>query len=299
MAVAIPGGFVTGILAQTGSGISGPPYKMRINEQVYWEDTPYNDRFNNTYDSNSYQLQYAFAGPGTAQTLTAVPSLGSINGLGGGGWTTTFSAGQAAAMTPSGIWYWQAILTGYSASFEATIADGVLTLSGSVTGTIALNAPLAGAGIPAGVTIVSGSAQSGVYVTSDSALNIGSVTAMTTALGGRVVAAEGKLIVEPDLSAISGTFDGRSVYEIGLANCEQALTVFQSSGGVIKSYVIGGRRMEFQDLSQIIELRDQFKAWVGAEQQAASGGQDRMIRIGFSPPSSGVPTSNSKNWPWW
>lgn len=123
--------------------------------------------------------------------------------------------------------------------------------------------------------------------------------AVLTAPGVRLVPAEGELVVEKDLAAVTGTFDGRTVYENGLAACETALATFSQSGGRIKSYEIAGRRMEFADTSEIKELADWFRARIEAEKMERSGGDRRYIRIGFGPPTSGVPTSQSKNWPWW
>jgi hypothetical protein len=115
----------------------------------------------------------------------------------------------------------------------------------------------------------------------------------------RFVASEGDLLVEQDLSQVQGTFDGRTQMQIGLANAEAALTVFQSSGGRIKSYNIAGRSMTFQDDKEIRDLCQWFRARVHAEHDRAAGGDQRMIRIGFTPPTSGVPASSSRNWPWW
>jgi hypothetical protein len=224
---------MTGILAQTGNGIAGPPYKMRQNETPYWLDVPFADRFNNQLDSLAYNLTYAFAGPvATPVTLTATSSATS----GGNGWNTTFSAIAAAKMIP-GIWYWQAILTAI----------------------------------------------------------------LTSTAPARIVAAEGKLIVEPDLSTLTGIYDGRSTMEIGLATWEAAYAAITGSNGSmpVKQYTIGNRHLEYQDLKEIREMIDWFRARVGAEKSAASGGDSRMIRVGFSKPSSGSQVSNSRNWPWW
>ena len=115
----------------------------------------------------------------------------------------------------------------------------------------------------------------------------------------RVVAAEGEVLVEPDLATLSGSYDGRTQWQIILANCEQALAVFQASGSRLKEYEILGRRMSFEGTGGIIELATYARGRVEAEKQAGSGGDRRNIRIGFSPPTSGVPAVASKNWPWW
>ena len=219
---------MTTMLAQSGSGIAGPPVQMRQKETVYWEDVPFADRFNNQFDAGSYQLKYAFAGPGPAPvTLTAAV----ISGAGGNGWRTTFDPTNAALMLP-GVWWWQAVLT--------DIATGL----------------------------------------------------------NRIIAAEGQITVEPDLASLTSAFDGRSVAQKALDDCEAALATF-GSGGSIKRYSIGGRMMEFQDITQIIAQRNMWKARVNAEVAKANGGDTRQIRVGFARPSSGSQVTNSKNWPWW
>ena len=203
---------------------------MRQNETVYWEDMPYNDKFDTEYDSGIYTLTYIFAGPvATPVSLAAAPMP---TGSGSQGWQTQFDATSAGKMVP-GLWWWQAVLT----------LDGPPSQ--------------------------------------------------------RIVAAEGELVVEPDFAALSTAYDGRSTMEIGLANAEQALTQFQASGGRVKSYNIAGRQMTFQDDKEILALVNYFRGRVEAERQASSGGDRRNIRIGFAPPSSGIPTDSSKNWPWW
>jgi hypothetical protein len=122
---------------------------------------------------------------------------------------------------------------------------------------------------------------------------------MTAQLPTRIVANEGTTVVEADLSQIDGTFDGRSTMQVGLANAEAALIVFQTSGGRIKAYNIAGRSMTFQDDKEIRDLCDWFRARVQIEQDESYGGDTRFLRVGFCPPSSGVPASSSKSWPWW
>jgi len=122
---------------------------------------------------------------------------------------------------------------------------------------------------------------------------------LTAQLPDRIVPLEGNLTVETDLSTVQGPYDGRTQMQIGLANAEAALIQFQSSGGRIKAYNIAGRSMTFQDDKEIRELCDWFRARVQIEEDKLLGGDSRFIRIGFSPPSSGVPASSSRNWPWW
>lgn len=203
---------------------------MRQNETVYWQDVPFNDRFNNEYDSGTYTLTYIFAGPiATPLQVTATP--GSV-GASGEGWITTLTAAQAASLVP-GIYGWQAVLTA--------------------------------AGPPS----------------------------------VRIVAAEGEVVVEADLAIAGANFDPRSTWQIILSQCETALQAWAASGQKIRSYRINGREMMFEGVNGIVLLEKRARSRVEAEKQIASGGDRRNIRIGFSPPSSGVPTDSSKNWPWW
>jgi hypothetical protein len=290
---------MSNLLAQIGSGIAGPPYKMRQNETIYWEDTPYSDRFNNTLDSNSYGLTYAFAGPSaTPVTVTATPSTGAnSSSLGGGGWTSQFTATQAALMIP-GTWWWQAILTGYSAAFNGNIVGQALTVTSGLTGQIVAGAAVNGAGVTAGTTIVSGSGNNWIVSISQSV----GTEAMTAAVSpARIVPAEGQITVEVDLSTSNTIFDGRSTMQKGLDTWEAAFAALTGSNGnmPVRQYTIGTRHLQYQDLKEIQSMIDWFRGRVNAEKAKASGGQDRMIRQGFSPPSSGNQTSNSRNWPWW
>jgi len=280
-------------MAAPGSGITGPPKKMRQNETPYWEDVPYTDKFNNQYDSGSYVLQYAFAGASAAAVvLTAVPTATNVAGQ---GWITTFSPAQSALMLP-GRYKWQAILTGILMTFNGTISGTALTANTLPTqATLGIGDVLTGTGVTLGTTIVSGAGTSWQVTPSQS---VGPI-AMTAQLPSRVNPLEGNITVEVDLSTLSGPYDGRTTMQIGLANAEAALVVFQTSGGRIKAYNIAGRSMTFQDDKEIRDLCDWFRARVQIEEDVLLGGDSRNIRIGFSPPSSGVPASSSKNWPWW
>lgn len=279
-----------------GSGMSGPPPTFRQNETVQWQDVPYTDRFSNEYDSNSYGLTYIFAGASAQPiSIAAAPAAtGGVEGLQGGGWVTTLTAAQAASFLPGKYW-WQAVLAGLTAAFTASISGTALAIGGGLTGTVVQGAALTGAGIPNGVTIVSGSGNNWVI---SQPLTIGS-EAMTTALSGRIVAFEGESVVEQDFASLSGSYDGRSYWQQVLDAATQALTQFQASGGRLKSYTIAGRSMTFQDDKDIMALESLARGRVEAEKQAASGGDRRNIRIGFNRPTAGLPSSNSMNWPWW
>lgn len=280
-------------MAAPGSGITGPPYKLRQNETAYWQDVPYTDKFNNQYDSGTYSLTYVFGGPSAAPvSVNAVPSATNVAGQ---GWITTLTAAQAALLVP-GIYKWQAVLTGTPAVFNGTISGTNLTVNTLPTaGAITVGAAVTGASVAAGTVIVSGNASAWVVNNSQSV----GPESMTATLPTRIVANEGNTVVEVDLASLNGTYDPRSTMQIGLANAEAALIVFQTSGGRMKAYNIAGRSMTFQDDKEIRDLCDWFRARVQIEQDELYGGDTRFLRVGFSPASSGVPASSSKNWPWW
>lgn len=280
-------------MAAPGSGITGPPKTMRQNETPYWTDVPYTDKFNNQYDSGSYALQYAFAGPSAAAVV--VNSVAASTSVAGQGWTTTFTPAESALMLP-GLYKWQAILTGLQLSLTGSISGTTLTVSvAPTTGTLGIGMVLTGAGVSANTSIVSGA---GLSWQVNNSQTVGSES-LTAQLPSRIVPREGDITVEVDLSTVTGTYDGRTQMQIGLANAEAALTTFQTSGGRIKAYNIAGRSMTFQDDKEIRELCEWFRARVQIEEDTALGGDSRFIRVGFSPPSSGVPASSSRNWPWW
>lgn len=280
-------------MAAPGSGITGPPKRMRQNETPYWQDVPYTDKFNNQYDSGSYALQYAFAGP--SQGAVVVAAVAAATNVAGQGWVSQFTPAQAAQMLP-GLYKWQAILTGLAVGFSGSISGTTLTVTvPPALGALAPNQVVTGPGVAAGTVIVSGSGLSWVV---NNPQSVGA-EALVAQLPTRIVPLEGNTTVEVDLATVSGTYDGRTTMQVGLANCEAALTVFQASGGAIKAYNIAGRSMTFQDLKEIRDLCDWFRARVQIEEDKLLGGDSRNIRVGFAPPSSGVPASSSKNWPWW
>jgi hypothetical protein len=101
------------------------------------------------------------------------------------------------------------------------------------------------------------------------------------ATGVRFTAAQGELLVKPDLAAVGTNYDGRSVAEIALAQARAAYATFSASGGVMKMYRIGSREMSFQDLSQIREQVDYWSAQVAAEKATADGAKSRRLHIRF------------------
>jgi hypothetical protein len=101
-------------------------------------------------------------------------------------------------------------------------------------------------------------------------------------LAFKLVGGEGQLVVQVDYSSVTGVYDGRTTAQIGLAACENALSVFTSSQGLIKRYTIGGRSMEFQDVQQIIDLMAVWRQRVQAELDTADGGRSRKLLVRWS-----------------
>lgn len=124
--------------------------------------------------------------------------------------------------------------------------------------------------------------------TSSSTLTPGlySWAAYIKATGVRITAGSGELTVSADLSAVSGVFDGRSAAEIALAAAESALATFKSTSGLVKSYTIGGRTMQFQDATQILGIISYWRGRVLNEQHTKSIknglGDPRRLLVRFS-----------------
>lgn len=98
----------------------------------------------------------------------------------------------------------------------------------------------------------------------------------------RIVANENQLVVQIDLSTVTGIYDGRTVAQKALAAAEQALATFNASGGIIKRYSIGGRSMEFQDVQQLQGIVSYWRQRVQAEKDQADGGKSRKILARWS-----------------
>jgi len=105
------------------------------------------------------------------------------------------------------------------------------------------------------------------------------------ATGVRVLAGEGEITITPDISLAGANFNNLSTAEVALKAAETALGTFNSSGGKIKRYQIGGRSMEFATVPEILQVINYWKVIVINEQTAkklANGqGDPRRIYVGF------------------
>ncbi|MDD5247824.1 MAG: hypothetical protein PHY45_02495, partial [Rhodocyclaceae bacterium] len=110
-------------------------------------------------------------------------------------------------------------------------------------------------------------------------------TAALTAAGERITAGRGELIIEADLADLTPPYDGRSQAEIALSDAETALASFKASGGKIKRYTIGSRTMEFQAITDIMQVVSYWRIKVSNEQsrrQIAQGlGDPRKLFVRF------------------
>lgn len=146
-----------------------------------------------------------------------------------------------------------------------------------------IDAVAEGAGWRAGIGLAASAVlQPGLYTWS---------AIVSRAAAERVTVAAGQLSVLPDLAALSSSvaYDGRSVAQRALADCEAALARFNASGGKVKRYDIAGRSMEFASVGELMQLHGFWKAKVLAEQatqQAAAGqgGNPRNLYTRFVKP---------------
>ncbi len=75
--------------------------------------------------------------------------------------------------------------------------------------------------------------------------------------------------------ATATAYDGRSRAEKALEDAEAALANFQSSGGRVKRYSIGGREMEFDNSGEILAVVSYWKIEVRRERAAAAVAEGR------------------------
>lgn len=79
----------------------------------------------------------------------------------------------------------------------------------------------------------------------------------------------GTVTLLPNL-ALATAYDGRSVAEKALDDANAALASFQSSGGRVKRYSIGGREMEFDNAGDILTLVSYWRIEVKRERAATA-----------------------------
>ena len=94
--------------------------------------------------------------------------------------------------------------------------------------------------------------------------------AVITLAAERITCGTGRATLTPDLIGTAAPYDGRSIAQIALANCEAAMATFNATGGKVKMYEIAGRKMEFQTIADLLTLHSFWKLKVMSEQTASS-----------------------------
>lgn len=155
--------------------------------------------------------------------------------------------------------------TNFTTSDGRSVTSSIYGLSyslrGAVTG-VDLGAVANGAGWKTSVT----TAQS-------AALNTGSSNvvwywqAYASKASERILAGEGSIVVKPNLSALTGVFDGRSQAEKDL-DAVKAEISSRISGGATLEYTIGNRQLKKEPIAALLVLQD--RLWMQVKRQRAA-----------------------------
>lgn len=104
----------------TNPYVAGIPRTFKQGDSPTWSDALFVDANGVQYDSSSYTLKYALAGPiSSPLVLYATPN--------GNAWQTTLTTDQSSSLTP-GLYWWQAQIFANELPFRLTIAEGELTV---------------------------------------------------------------------------------------------------------------------------------------------------------------------------
>lgn len=135
--------------------------------------------------------------------------------------------------------------------------------------------------------VAGGTAWSFTLSTTDTAaFNTGSLqvrwywAAYASKAGVRITAGEGVLVVRPNL-ATQSIFDGRSQAEQILATVEAAILA-RVNGDMVTEYTIGSRSLKKEPMTELLTLRDRYRAIVSRERkaQAIKNGLGNPSRLG-------------------
>lgn len=85
----------------------------------------------------------------------------------------------------------------------------------------------------------------------------------------RVTAGQGRLIVQPNLAEISGTFDGRSQAEQDLVKVNEAISA-RLRKDLVTEYTIGSRNLKRESMQSLLDLRAHLRKVVRNERKAAA-----------------------------
>ena len=88
--------------------------------------------------------------------------------------------------------------------------------------------------------------------------------AVVSSSSERITIQSGTILLEDDLTNATN-YDARTVAQKALADAENALATFASSGGKVKKYVIANRQMEFETSAEIMVAINYWKIKVANE----------------------------------
>lgn len=92
----------------------------------------------------------------------------------------------------------------------------------------------------------------------------------------RVTLGHGLITIDDNVSSLN-SYDPRTVAQKALADAENALATFSSSGGKVKKYTIGSRQMEFATTQEIMVAISYWRVRVANE-----AGFTRDIKVRFT-----------------
>lgn len=98
-----------------------------------------------------------------------------------------------------------------------------------------------------------------------------------TATGEKFEVNKGQIVIQPDITASSGTFDNRSALEIALANVDALLQGKATSGQ--RRYRIGDRELESYGATELLALRSRLVVELKRERR------QRALEQGLPDPS--------------
>lgn len=149
------------------------------------------------------------------------------------------------------------------------------TLTYAIRGAVNLTVTGVAAGSGWNVTITS---------TQSATLTAGTYTwqAYLTSGSVRYTVGTGTLIVDPNITAQSAGYDGRTQAEVDLAAVKQEIRA-RTTGGMTIEYTIGTRSLKKESISRLLELKSALEADVARERQAKrlSDGLGRGIFVRF------------------
>ncbi|QOR55228.1 MAG: hypothetical protein SHS37scaffold296_45 [Burkholderiales phage 68_11] len=152
-----------------------------------------------------------------------------------------------------------------------TLPDGRVATSASWTLTYYLRGPAALDLVATADSSSPGNWKTALSAAASTALGAGLYrwSAAVAAGSERLTVGSGQLTLTDNLATVVAGADARSAAQKALADCEAAMATFNKTGGKVRKYDIAGRSMEFQSLTELMQLHAFWKGKVLAEQTAA------------------------------